>query len=128
MATILVIDKNMDSCKLLKRVLEGNGHTVIADLNETAALEHLGNLEAHLVIIHLSRDLSEADKLGSQLKKKNPNLRILWITNFCKDLPPDAWDDYLIKPVDIDAVENKVKELLQKDSASGGHLEMEAEK
>jgi len=54
-----------------------------------------------------------------RLKEINRDLKVMVITDAFPDELPDKWlaDDFLIKPLDIDQVETKVRQLLglQKD-------------
>jgi DNA-binding NtrC family response regulator len=115
-ANILILDEETDSCMLLKRLLERNAHNVWASRTPADALECAAtrNLDMVLVSVTSRRGLDAA--VLERLKSIHPALKVMVIADH---LPKDALegmsvDDYLVKPVDIDAVEGKVRELLQR--------------
>lgn len=105
MATILVVDDCPDTSDFFSLVLLSKGHVVFNAESVRDALEvaytHKGTIDVLLTDLHLS------DGLGSELThllgKKAPKTKIL-VTG--RDPYPakryDGFDDYLIKPVDID--------------------------
>jgi DNA-binding NtrC family response regulator len=115
-ATILILDEETDSCMLLKRLLERNAHTVWASRTPADALECAAarNLDMVLVSVNSRRGLDAATL--EVLKSIHPGLKVIVIAD---SVPKDAVeamsvDDFLVKPVDLDAVEGKVRELLQR--------------
>jgi DNA-binding NtrC family response regulator len=115
-ATILILDEETDSCMLLKRLLERNAHNVWAARTPADALECAATRNLDMVLVSVTSRRGLDAGVLEELKSIHPALRVMVIGDH---LPKDALegmsvDDYLVKPVDIDAVERKVRELLQR--------------
>ncbi len=96
---------------LLKRLLERNGHDVTACANSADLLVRAATSKPDLVILTTSFRVSA--RLAAELKAHNTTVRVMTITDFFReDSHPALLDDFLIKPVDIEAIEKKVNALL----------------
>jgi CheY-like chemotaxis protein len=110
-ARILVLDRQDDSRMLLKRLLERNGHEVGAFSTSAELLREAAGSKPRLVILTTSFRVSAT--LAADLKAGSGDIKVMTITDlFNGDSEPAMVDDFLIKPVDIEAIERKVGELL----------------
>jgi DNA-binding NtrC family response regulator len=119
LAIILVLDEEADSCMLLKRVLQRMGHKVFAFGNSKEASEWAASNVPDLGIVNVRQRHSRGFPMFGRLKEVNPNLKVMVISGVFSDELSDKWfaDDFLIKPLDIDAVELKVRMLLAPERA-----------
>jgi DNA-binding response OmpR family regulator len=112
-ATILILDEQVDSCMLIKRVLEREGHKVLTSPNRDDGLQLAASLPLDLVILNTKPHCKNVATFVREMKRINPNLRMMSITNYMSDvLQQGVWDDFMLKPVDIDVLEIKVRALL----------------
>jgi response regulator RpfG family c-di-GMP phosphodiesterase len=121
-ATILILDEETDSCMLLKRLLERNAHQVWAFVNANDALECAAVKSLDLALVNLASRHDTGLAVPAALKRANPGLKVMVIADSVHEEGTQAVsaDGFLVKPVDIDSVERKVRELLQKQSPDLG--------
>ena len=110
-----MLHEESDCRELIKRVLLENGHEVVAFGEKEEALAWTRSNPVDLAIVSLGSSVSQND-VCQQLKYLNKNLKILVLARLpAKDLAKKALeegaDDYLLKPVDIEVLEIKVKGL-----------------
>lgn len=115
MARSLILHEESDCRELIKRVLLENGHEVVAFDEEEEALAWTRSNPVDLAIVSLGARVSQND-VWQQLKHLNKNLKILVLVRLAaKDLAKKALeegaDDYLLKPIEIEVLESKVKRL-----------------
>ncbi len=115
MANILILDEETDSLKLLKRLLERNAHQVWAFARPAEALEWVAKSRLDLALVNVTSRRNSALAVLSELKRLNPRIKTMVIGDCMPEEMAEAVsaDDFLVKPVDIDAVEKKVRELLK---------------
>ncbi len=120
MATILVLDAEADTRMLFKRFLEREGHEVIACDDHRHALEVVASRNLDLAIVNVDAGQRNTTPVGQLLRSENSRLRILVITDFlhdeCKEIVAEK--EFLLRPVELDTIEARVRELL--DSAPPG--------
>jgi DNA-binding response OmpR family regulator len=113
-ATILVLDADADSRSLFKRFLEREGHEVITCDSRSDALTLAATRALDLAIVNVDAGRRNTTPVGLLLKEMNPQLRILIITDFlhdeCKQIVTER--EVLLRPVELDAIEARVRELL----------------
>jgi DNA-binding response OmpR family regulator len=115
MAKSLVLHEESDCRELIKRVLLENGHEVVAFNGEEEALAWTASNPVDLAVVSL--ESTGTDNLAWQkLKALNKDLKIIVLSRYTfKELAVEALmqgaDDYLLKPIDIELLENKVKNL-----------------
>jgi DNA-binding NtrC family response regulator len=114
-ATILVLDEESDSCLLLKRLLERNAHEVWAFVNANDALECAATKSLDLALVNLASRHETGLAVPAALKSVNPYVKVMVIADYLPEETAEGGpaDCLLVKPMDIDAVEKKVRELLQ---------------
>ena len=122
MATILILDEEADSCMLLKRLLERNAHQVRAFVNANDALECAATRSLDLALVNLASRHDTDLEVPAALKRANPGLKVMVIADYLPQETDEGEpaDCFLVKPMDIDAVERKVRELLQHPSPELG--------
>lgn len=106
---------------LLKRVLQQEGHQVSACGRLTEALDLVRSRKPALVVVNTRSDPRSSATWPVRLRSENPRLTILTIMDHLPgggDLTA-AYDEYLTRPVELNAIEAKVRDLLQQESGSG---------
>jgi DNA-binding NtrC family response regulator len=121
-ATILILDEEADSCMLLKRLLDRNANRLFAFVDAGEALECAATNSLDLAIVNVSSRHGPRMDVLAALKSVNPDVKVMVIADYVPPETGDAMsaDCFLIKPMDIDAVEGKVRELLQHPSPELG--------
>lgn len=119
-ANILVLDNETDSRTLLKRFLELSGYRVTA-CSEFAQVPAEGGIEPFdLAIVNITTGRSNLPRSMGTLREGNKKLKVITIMDHKAEKPSDGFlgDDFLFKPVELDAIELKVKELLVREAQS----------
>lgn len=125
MAKILVLDDEADACDLVERVLS-SGHQVVTFTDEQPAIAYARENPVDLAILDIKlKEMSGVDVLV-RLKDDNPGLKAIMLTGYPtvetarRSLTLGA-QEYLVKPIDIDELESKVKKVLtaKKKQAKG---------
>ena len=114
MATILILDEQADSCMLIKRVLERDEHTVFTAAGPDHALSVVKSRSVDLVILDINPHGKGLAEFASEIKEIDPGLKVLTITHSASDFADKMlWDDFVLKPVDIEQLESKVRTILK---------------
>jgi len=121
MAHILVLDDEVDAVMLLKRILEERGHRVFGFTDEEEAIAHAGANSVDLAIIDIRLKKILGVEVLEELKKSSPRMRAILLTGYpTLETAQKAFElgvsEYMVKPVDIDELEEKVEGIL----GSGG--------
>ena len=117
MAHIMVLDDEVDAVMLLQRILEERGHRVFGFTDEEEAIKHARANSVDLAIIDIRLKKILGVEVLEELKKIDPHIRAMVLTGYPtlqtaqKALELGA-SQYLIKPIDIEEVEEKVEEIL----------------
>jgi len=103
----------MDSCKLIRRILEAEGHHVLT-CNDPDAAHRLVRANApDLVIVHVGPGTRGIPELTRRIKDTCAGCSILTICDHIPEVMESATgDDFVIKPVDVETIESKVREIL----------------
>ena len=106
---------------LMKRVLQQEGHQVSVCSGLTEALEQVRSGKPALVVVNLRSGARSTDFWPGRLKKENPGVLILTIMD---QLPGggeanETYDAYLTRPVELNAIEAKVRDLLRPRGSRG---------
>ena len=120
--TILLVEDDKFSMKLLKAILEGVGYEVEACDNGEVAIGVLNSKKFDLIVMDIQlpklNGLDATTKIRSgQVPRCNPHIPILAVTAFAvrgdreRFLEAGA-DDYISKPIDRDTLLASVKRLL----------------
>lgn len=117
MAHILVLDDEVDAVMLLQRILKERGHQVFGFTDEEEAIAHAKANKVDLAIIDIRLKKILGIEVLEELKKIDPHIQSMVLTGYPtlqtaqKALELGA-SEYLIKPIDIDEVEEKVEKIL----------------
>ncbi|MFH1117680.1 MAG: response regulator [Pseudomonadota bacterium] len=121
MAVILVLDAERDSRMLFKRFLEQEGYAVIACEDQRRALDLAAANKVDLAIVNADAGRRNTTPVGQLLRTEIEGLRILVITDFlheeCKEIM--AEHEVLLRPVEMETVEARVRELLRSPPPKG---------
>jgi len=120
MAHILVLDDVLDAAVLIQKILTKKGHEVIAFTEEEEALRHAAGHRIDLAILDIKlKKMSGIDVL-EELKRANPAVKVIMLTGFPtvetaqRALALGA-EDYCVKPIDKEELEEKVRQVLAGD-------------
>jgi DNA-binding NtrC family response regulator len=124
--TILILDEEADSCMLLKRLLDRNANHLFAFVDAGEALECAATNSLDLAIVNVSSRHGPRMDVLAALKSVNPDVKVMVIADYLprETAEGEPADCFLVKPMDIDAVEKKVRELLQHPSPNLGSGKM----
>ncbi len=96
------------------RVLQREGHEVLTSADRDDGLRLAAEFPLDLVILNTKPHCKNVAKFVSDMRRINPKLKMMSITNYLSDVVEQvAWDDLMLKPVDIEVLENKVRALLK---------------
>ena len=116
MARILVLDDEADACDLIERILSP-GHDVKTFTDEHMAIAYARQSEVDLAILDIKlKEMSGVDVLA-RLKENNPGLKAIMLTGYptvetAQQSITLGAQEYLVKPIDIEELEAKVKKVL----------------
>lgn len=81
MANIMIVDDSLTSRKVLREILERNGHTVVCEAanGEEGYLKYK-ELEPDVVTMDITMPVMDGIECLSLIKKVNPKARVLMIT------------------------------------------------
>jgi CheY-like chemotaxis protein len=130
---ILVVDDDPDVVELIRITLEANNYTVFSAENGTVGLKRVKEIRPDLIILDVMMDsITEGFQVSYQLRSQDPqseyrefsNIPIIMLTGVQKKMhmkfSPKSDGDYLPvdefleKPVHIEALLNKVNTLINK--------------
>jgi DNA-binding NtrC family response regulator len=117
MANILALDDVPDAARLIKRILEPQGHTVVVFTEEEDALAHARKHHVDLAILDIKlKKMTGVEVLG-QLKQIHPDVKAIMLTGYptmetAQESLKLGAGDYCVKPIDVDDLEEKVNALL----------------
>lgn len=120
MAKILILDDVADAVRLMKRLLEENGHIVFPFTEEEAALKFMAANSVDLAILDIKlKKMSGVDVLAA-LKQISPATRVIMLTGYptiesAQESLRLGASDYCVKPIDNAELEAKVSHVLATD-------------
>jgi DNA-binding NtrC family response regulator len=117
MASILVLDDVLDAVNLIKRILGRLPHKVNVFTEEEEALAFAGKNSIDLAIMDIKLKKMSGVEVLEELKKTNPAMRAIMITGYPTMETARASlklgaNDYCVKPIDNDELEQKVIDAL----------------
>jgi len=130
MAKILVLDDEKDACDLIERILSST-HDVTTFTEEEEAIDFARREPVDLAVLDIKLKVMSGVDVLARLKQDNPDMKAIMLTGYPtvetarRSLTLGA-HEYLVKPIDIDELEQKVKKVLttQKKKSKGAmHLE-----
>jgi DNA-binding NtrC family response regulator len=116
-AHILVLDDELDAVVLIKRLFEQKGHRVFGFTEEEEAIAHARANKVDLAIIDIRLKKILGVEVLEELKKIAPQIRAVMLTGYpTLESAQKAFElgvsEYLVKPIDIDELEEKVENIL----------------
>ncbi|MCG8531969.1 MAG: response regulator [Desulfovibrionales bacterium] len=117
MAEIMVLDDVIDAGILIKRILERKGHDVSVFTDEEEALTHAQNTTPDLAILDIKLRKMTGVEVLAELKKRSPATQVIMLTGYptletARESLKLGANEYCVKPIDKDELENKVQEVL----------------
>ena len=117
MAYILVLDDELDAVVLIKRIFEEKGHRVFGFTEEEQAIAYARANRVDLAIIDIRLKKILGVEVLEELKKIAPQIRAVLLTGYpTLESAQKAFElgvsEYLVKPVDIEELEEKVENIL----------------
>jgi DNA-binding response OmpR family regulator len=119
MAKILVLDDVLDAGLMIKRILEKQGHQIFTFTEEEDAINYIKSNEMDLAILDIKLKKMSGIEVLTELKKIAPTIRAIMLTGYptmetaYESLELGA-DEYCVKPIDKDELEEKVASVLQR--------------
>ena len=113
MERILVVDDEIEVCKILKEFLSEKGYEVYTALDGPTALEKVRETKPHIVLLDIIMPGMGGIDVLKEIKKIDPTTGVIMITAVTdhelakRTLELGAYD-YITKPVDLDYLENVV--------------------
>jgi DNA-binding response OmpR family regulator len=119
MAEILVLDDVKDVGIMIQRILTRKGHKVHVYCDEEPALEHARKESVHMAILDIKLKKMSGVEVLEELKKINPKIRVMMLTGYptlesARESLMFGADEYCVKPLDIDELEEKTTKILSK--------------
>ena len=117
MANILALDDVPDAARLIKRILEPQGHNVMVFTEEEDALAYARKHDVDLAVLDIKlKKMTGVEVLG-QLKQIHPGVKAIMLTGYptmetAQEALKLGAGDYCVKPIDVDDLEEKVNALL----------------
>ncbi len=119
--TILVVEDNEDVQRIIRRMLERAGYSVITANNGDEAIPvfHAHGSKIELVITDVIMPKKNGLQLYEELRRRNPAIKILFMSGYTADVVTlkeltSAGLPFLAKPVDPKALLMQVREILAK--------------
>lgn len=126
MFQILVVEDDINTRKLMKAILAGNGYSAITAADGIEALKILDKQHIDLIVMDIMIPGMDGYELTRQLRESDYSLPILMVT--AKQLPEDkkngfiaGTDDYMTKPVDEEEMILRIKALLRRAQIINDH-------
>jgi DNA-binding NtrC family response regulator len=122
MAIIAALDDVYDEGILIQRILKRKGHTVHPFTEEEEFLSFVKKEPVDLAILDIKLKKLSGVEVLEEAKKVSPGIKAIMLTGFptietaqkCLQL---GADEYLVKPIDIYELEEKVEMVLGKGSS-----------
>ena len=118
MSRLMIIDDEESVCILVRKIFEGEGHTVIAETNPVRAIEIVKKESPECVLLDIKMPGMEGVEVLSRIKEFNQNIDVIIITgyssieNAMESMKLGAFD-YITKPFDINFLKILVRRCLE---------------
>ena len=118
MAKILVLDDVLDAGLMIKRILERQGHQIFTFTEEEDAINYIKSNKMDLAILDIKLKKMSGIEVLTELKKIAPTIRAIMLTGYptietAQESLELGADEYCVKPIDKDELEEKVASVLQ---------------
>lgn len=121
MAEIIVLDDVQDACVLIGKILSKRGHTVHTFTEEEEAVDYVKNNPVDLAILDIKLKKMSGVEVLAVMKSAKPKMGVIMLTGYptvetARDSISLGADEYCVKPIDRDELEEKVDKVLQKSN------------
>jgi len=114
-STILVVDDEVNLCKLYEKELEDAGYKVIVANDGPTAVELVGQSAIDLVVLDVRMEGQDGIETLRQLAQEKPDLPVILNTAYSSyKMDFNTWlaDAYVVKSADLGELKGKIEELL----------------
>ncbi|MCU7835892.1 MAG: sigma-54 dependent transcriptional regulator [gamma proteobacterium symbiont of Taylorina sp.] len=131
MSTILIIDDDIASCRMLQMHFKAQGHQITLAHSVDEGLARKGKINPEVIILDIRMPGRSGLEALPDIKKEFSNSRIIMITAFHDmnstiQAMKDGADDYIHKPIDLTELEEAVNKALISHYASDDDITIEA--
>ena len=118
MAEIIALDDVLDATVLIGKILKKKGHTVHSFTEEDDAIAYAKNNKVDLAILDIKLKKMSGVEVLAILKKIDPTIRAIMLTGYptvetAREAISLGADEYCVKPIDRDELEDKVEKVIQ---------------
>ncbi len=131
MSSILIIDDDIASCRMLQMHFQGQGHSVALAHSVAEGLAQAGRIQPEIIILDIRMPGRSGLEGLPDIKLTFANSRILMITAFHDmnstiQAMQDGADDYIHKPIDLTELDAAVNKALLSQSDSADDIQIES--
>lgn len=126
MFTILIVEDNKNTSRLMEVVLQQNGYDTLSAYNGEEALDVMEQNHVDLILLDIMMPVMDGYEFAKLLRESGSEIPILMIT--AKDSREDVrkgfltgTDDYMVKPVDEAEMLLRIQALLRRAKIASDH-------
>ena len=132
MSSILIIDDDIASCRMLQLHFQSQGHQITLAHSVDEGLAQKNKISPEVIILDIRMPGRSGLEALPDIKKEFSNSRILMITAFHDmnstiQAMKDGADDYIHKPIDLSELENAVNKALISHYTSDDDITIDAQ-
>ncbi|HID70491.1 MAG TPA: response regulator [Desulfobacterales bacterium] len=121
MAEILALDDVQDATVLIGKILSKKGHSVHSFTDEEEAIAYAKENKVDLAILDIKLKKMNGVQVLGILKEAQPAMKAIMLTGYptvetAREAISLGADQYCVKPIDRDELEEKVEEVLKSRS------------
>jgi DNA-binding NtrC family response regulator len=118
MAEIITLDDVQDAVVLIRKILSRRGHTVQTFTEEEDAIRYAQKNHIDLAILDIKLKKMSGIEVLAELKRIQPEMKAIILTGYptvetARDALSFGANEYCVKPIDKQELENKVEKVLQ---------------
>ncbi|MFK5986294.1 MAG: sigma-54 dependent transcriptional regulator [Pseudomonadota bacterium] len=132
MSTILIIDDDIASCRMLQMHFKAQGHNIALAHSVDEGLSHAGKLTPEIIILDIRMPGRSGLEALPDIKQQFNQSRVIMITAF-HDMTStiqamkDGADDYIHKPIDLTELDNAVNRALLSHYGTEDDIEIDSQ-
>ncbi len=124
MAEILALDDVQDATVLIGKILSKKGHNVHTFTEEDDAVNYVRENKVDLAILDIKLKKMSGVEVLALLKDINPDMHAIMLTGYptvetAREAISLGADEYCVKPIDRDELEEKVEKVLNSKIKAG---------
>ena len=113
-----MLDDVLDAVMLIKRILQKKGHEIFTFTEEEDALDYARSNKVDLAILDIKLKKMSGVEVLEELKKIEPAIRAIMLTGYptmetARESLKHGANEYCVKPIDKDELEEKVAGVLE---------------